>query len=143
MVKITYGGKTGYIKQVSASKVKSSSGLGLMKSKQTLRSYASSSAAAVRTVSAGTAITFRATAGDWYQISQRGQVGWAKKSAVTKGAKATTTAGVNLRTGTSTSKKSLTVLKKKSVVYIVGTSGKWRKVVAGSRVGWVHSGYLK
>jgi SH3-like domain-containing protein len=141
--KIAYGGKTGYIKQAGTAKVKGASGLGMMKSKQTLRSYASTSAAAVRTASAGTAITFRATAGDWYQISQRGQVGWVRKSTVTKGTKATTTAGVHLRTGASTSKKSLTVLKRSSVVYIVGTSGKWRKVVAGSRVGWVHGGYLK
>ena len=123
--------------------MKSSSGLGLMKSKQTLRSYASSSAAAVRTVSAGSVITFKATAGDWYQVSQGTKIGWVKKSAVTKGTKATTTAGLHLRKGASTSQKSLTVLKKKSVVYVVGKSGKWRKVVAGSRVGWVHSGYLK
>jgi len=70
-------------------------------------------------------------------------VGWVRKSAVAKGAKATTTAGVNLRAGASTSRKSLTLLKKKSTVYIVGTSGIWRKVVAGSRVGWVHGSYLK
>ncbi|GER22575.1 hypothetical protein NCCP1664_10720 [Zafaria cholistanensis] len=141
--KIAYGGKTGYLRQSAATKVQPASGLGMMKSKQVLRSYASTSAAAVRTASAGTAVTLRAAAGDWYQISQRGQVGWVRKSTVTKGSKSATTAGVHLRTGASTSRKSLTVLKKGTVVYIVGKSGTWRKTVAGSRVGWVHGDYLK
>ncbi|WP_251453261.1 SH3 domain-containing protein [Microbacterium sp. Marseille-Q6648] len=55
----------------------------------------------------------------------------------------TTTASVNLRTSPSTSATSLATLAKGTTVVIVGSSGAWREVTAGTRQGWVHSDYLK
>lgn len=56
----------------------------------------------------------------------------------------TTSAGLHLREGPSTSYTSLTVMPQGSVVDIVGTSGSWYKVNFGSYSGkFCYSGYIE
>lgn len=57
--------------------------------------------------------------------------------------KKVTTAALNLRKSPSASGKVIKVLGKGTRVTTIGSHGKWRKVIAGSRTGWVHGAYLK
>ncbi len=68
---------------------------------------------------------------------------WAATTVPSKG-KVTTSAGLHLREGPSTSYTSLTVMPQGSVVDIVGTAGSWYKVNYGSYTGkYCYSGYIE
>lgn len=54
-----------------------------------------------------------------------------------------TGSGVNLRTGPDTSYASIKKLDKNTLIIILGTEGKWTRVVAGDNEGYIHSDYVK
>ena len=54
-----------------------------------------------------------------------------------------TGSGVNLRTGPDTSYASIKKLDKNTLIIILGTDGKWTRVVAGDNEGYIHSDYVK
>ncbi|MFT4229248.1 MAG: SH3 domain-containing protein [Microbacterium sp.] len=114
-----------------------------------LRTGASTAKKSLTVLKTGTKAMVIGSSGSWRKVVVGSRVGWAHSdylkatSTVKTVKKRTVTAPVNLRTGASTAKKSLAVLKTGRKVLVFGSSGKWRHVVVGSRVGWVYSSYLE
>jgi uncharacterized protein YgiM (DUF1202 family) len=95
--------------------------------------------------------------GEWVRVSLSGKSYWVHSDFVA--VKATTqnpivvqpaptatimktTTAVNLRSAASTSSKVIVVVAKGVKVSAIGTSGSWRKVIVGSRTGWIYGKYL-
>lgn len=113
-----------------------------------LRASASTSAKVLVVLKKGTKVSVTATSGAWRKVTVGSRTGWVagkylKAVTATSTTIRTTTTGVNLRSSASTSAKVITVLAKGTKVRVTATSGVWRKVVVGTRTGWVHGSYLK
>lgn len=146
-----YWAHSDYLKVVATScsaptsGVKSASGVYVSaKSSLTARKAPSASCGTgAKTISAGTALTRTGVYKDFTRVKAGSATWWVATSTIKAAPTKTVTSALNLRTGPSTSTTSMTVLKKGATVKVIATSGVWRKVVAGSRTGWVHSAYLK
>ncbi|GAA5039037.1 SH3 domain-containing protein [Microbacterium fluvii] len=120
--------------------------------KVNFRAKASTSSTSYKMLAKGTKAVKIGTSGVWRKVIIGSKIGWVHSAyltttkpttSTTTSKSMTTTASVNLRSGASTSTKSLTVLTKGTKVTVTSSSGVWRKVKVGSRTGWVHSAYLK
>ncbi len=110
----------------------------------TVRVAAVSSAATVKKLAKGTVVTVTDSKGSWRAVKVGSTWAWVAASqlgAMPKKAMKTTTS-LNLRSAATTSSKVVLTLKKGASVTVYATSGSWRKVVAGSKKGWVHGKYL-
>ncbi len=122
-----------------------------------LRTGPSSSYTSLGLLSKGTALTITGTSGSWTQVCivATGKTGYVFTKYVTTESAATAdptnakpaainAVGVNLRTGPSTSYKSLGLLEKGAQLTVTGTSGSWYQVivVATGRTGYVYKTYV-
>lgn len=84
--------------------------------------------------------------GSWEEAVIDGKTGWLHSSYIFwRNRVVSAKKGLNLRSKPSDRRRCviLTTLPDKMKVIILGKRGKWRRVRAGGREGWVHSGYLK
>ncbi|QTV79659.1 SH3 domain-containing protein [Microbacterium sp. NIBRBAC000506063] len=114
-----------------------------------LRAGASTSTSIITLLPKGTRVSLMETRGSWQKVMASSRVGWVHKDYLSATAPKppapitqVTTGAVNLRSGASSSSSVITLLAKGASVTVTDSQGSWRKVTAGSRVGWVHSDYL-
>ena len=117
------------------------------KSKVVARKSANAKSASVVGIAAKKQVVVDAKSGSWLRVRYAGKTGWvpAKQLAVYKApAKVkTTTARLNLRTGTSTSTRSLLVIPKGKKVTVKATRSGWTQTSYAGKTGWVSSKYLR
>ncbi|WP_010632582.1 SH3 domain-containing protein [Sporolactobacillus vineae] len=110
-----------------------------------LRSDPSYSDNAIVLLKAGQIGTFVSkAAGFWIKVTFGSQTGYINSVSTGKILYiGTTTVNVNLRKGAGTSSSVITVLKKGTVVRVIGSTNAWLKVVANGRIGYVYRNYVK
>lgn len=120
-----------------------------------VRSGPSTSSSCVTTVKSGTTLEILSTENGWYKINLNGQTAYVSAQYVSvSGNSASTASGtgvcnvtsLNVRSGASTSTKSLGLIKQGASVTILGSEGSWYKVsttVNGASVtGYVYAEYI-
>lgn len=122
-----------------------------MNAAHTLREAASSSAASLGSLSAGTPVTVLSQSGSWLQVTAGGQTGYVPAAYVTRnavagpfpfGATVQSSGTVYLRVGTSNSSYTITGLTSGAVVTVVGARGSWYMASTGEVTGWIQKAYL-
>ncbi|QTV79658.1 SH3 domain-containing protein [Microbacterium sp. NIBRBAC000506063] len=96
----------------------------------------------VVSLSSGTELIRVATYGIWWKVERGGSTYWVDSRYLTPAPTDVTSGAVNLRSGPSSSHSVITLLPKGTAISVAEVSGSWRKVVAGSRVGWIHKDYI-
>ncbi|MFT4221284.1 MAG: SH3 domain-containing protein [Microbacterium sp.] len=91
----------------------------------------------------GTALKRTGVYKTYTRVTVGGKSMWIKTSSIKRATVLKVVSAVNLRTGPSTSTKSKAVLAKGVKVAVLAVHGKWRKVLVGSRTGWVHKNYIR
>lgn len=115
-----------------------------------LRSAASTDSKTLATAKNGEVVVVVSKQGDWYRVIYDLQEGYmhgdylnVKTSEnVELGYGKVTGSSVNLRSGPSTSYKSVAVASKGSKAYIIGISDGWYKVIYGDKICYIRSDYL-
>lgn len=123
-----------------------------------VRASATTSSSILTQVKQNQKFNILGTSGKWYKISANGKTGWVHGDYV-KVVKGTTkpdpkpqptgdtlkvdTAVLNLRASATTSSPILSQVRKNQVFDILGLSGKWYKIKANGKTGWVHGDYVK
>lgn len=128
-----------------------------------MRKSASTKAKVIKVLKRGTSVTILSGSGSWYKIKSGGTTGYVVKSYITKsgssksskssnstevrvtkasGTGYATVNKLNLRSGPSTDAKVLKRLNQGNKVSILGISGSWYKVKAGSTTGFVSKSYI-
>ena len=117
------------------------------KSKVVLRSSADAKSASVVGIAAKKHVVVDAKSGSWLRVRYAGKTGWvpAKQLAIYKAQATvkTTIARLNLRTGTSTSTRSLLLIPKGKKVTVRATRSGWTQTSYAGKTGWVSSKYLR
>lgn len=106
----------------------------------------------ITTISKGTKLTILATEGDWYKVDINGTTGYVSAQYVSvngsqtedaSGKKGTVNVSVlNLREGAGTSTRCIGSLREGTSVSILATEGKWYKIQAGTKTGYVFAEYI-
>lgn len=117
------------------------------KVKVVARKSADARSAAMVGIPAKKNVSVDAKSGSWLRVKYAGKTGWVparqlaayKAPARTK----TTTDRLNLRTGTSTSARSLLVIPKGKKIPVKATRGGWTQTSYAGKSGWVSSRYLR
>lgn len=116
-----------------------------------LRVSASTSGAAVATLSAGSPVTVLDESGSWLQIACRSDTGFVPQAYVTRNAEAgpfpssgtvRASGRVYLRVGTSNSSYTIVALAGGDAVTVVGSRGSWYMVSTGEVTGWIQKAYI-
>ena len=108
-----------------------------------LRSGASLNAGIVGYLSKGAKLRILSTSGEWYRVKTvNGQTGYVSKAYVSSGFTAKTTGMVNLRYGAGTDYSIRKVLKNGASIKVLSVDGKWARVNASGKTGYVHISYL-
>ena len=116
-----------------------------------LRSEASTGSKTIDTAKNGEVVVVLSKHGEWYKVIYDLQEGYMHEDYlkvrttenVELGYGKVSGSSVNLRSGPSTSYKSVSVASKGSKAYIVGISDGWYKVIYGTKVCYIRSDYLQ
>ncbi len=126
-------------------------GLGLVNaSGLRLREEPSTDSKILATAPRGELVVVLSQDGDWYRVNYNLQEGYmhsdylkvSSKENAELGYGKVTGSSVNLRTGPSTSYRSLGTVKKGEKCYIIGLNEGWYKVISGNNVCYIRSDYL-
>lgn len=105
-------------------------------------SYSDNTIALLKTGQVGTFVG--KASGTWIKVTFDGKTGYVNSISTGKVLyTGTTTVNVNLRKGAGTSYSVITVLKKDSVVHVIGGTSVWLKVAANSQIGYLYRDYVK
>ena len=109
-----------------------------------LRKGAGTGYGSVAKLGRGTKLAVTGKSGDWYKVQTAdGRTGYIRKDYVSFGLTCATTGNVNFRKGAGTGYGIIRELSKGTGVIVHSVSGKWAKVTAGGKDGYVHINYLK
>lgn len=115
---------------------------GVLNANTALKLTSSSSSLVIKVYPKGTTLSVYSTNGDNYLVKISGQVGYVKKSAVTRD-NATTTDYVNLRAGAGTNYSVLDTVPINTRVSIIGEKDGFYKVKVGDKTGFLSKDYVK
>ncbi|MFV0374966.1 SH3 domain-containing protein [Microbacterium sp.] len=107
-----------------------------------LRSAASTTGTVLALLAPRRLVIVEAGSGGWRMIRSGSLQGWVARSYL-EPVTAVTTTNLNLRTSPTTSSRVQTVVPKGTTVTVRERSGVWRKVIVGSRTGWMAATYLR
>lgn len=123
-----------------------------------MRTSTSTKGKIMLTIPKGKAVNYVSKHGSWYKVKYGSKTGFVsakyiKKTTTVTSPKPpassgqlqsyTTTANLNLRTGTSTKNKVILTIPKGKAVTHVATKGSWTQVKYGTKTGWVATKYLQ
>lgn len=118
-----------------------------------VRASATTSSGIVTQVKKGESFEILGSSGKWYKIKANGKTGWSHGDYLSISNKTVsgqsgdtiqvTTAVLNVRSSSNTSSSILTQVRLNQKFDVLGQSGKWYKISANGKTGWVHSDYTK
>ena len=155
--KVKYNGKTGYasskyLKPVSTATT--STQQYITTAGVNFRTGASTSYASLGIVSKGSTVQLISISNNWANVIYNGRTGYMHAAYISPKTESTTppdststqeyvtTAGVNFRTGPSTSYASLGIVSKGSTVQLISISNKWANVIYNGKTGYMHASYV-